>query len=484
MPLSRAEKIHPAPNERKSVPGRGDKVAGASDQSGRPGWRDNTGLWLSIVVILLALLLGGSSGAYPIRDMVVQIAGLLAIMLVPVTARPGDVRIGKLAAMFLIGLALLFVVQMLPLPYAVWQDLPGRGLAHDILVLAGAAGEPRPLTLDAERTIASGLSLLPAIGMFLVVIYMSARSRGILAWAIVVCAFASLALGAAQLSAGNGALAISLYASSHVGQPIGFFANSNHQADMLLVGLVLTGTLISGNRRESRGWMRHPLLGYGLIAAFAIGVVLTGSRMAILLLPVAIVAVLLRRSRLKRASGAIIIALLVALFVAGAASGSQIFSTSLVGVSDLGDRRYQAWPDVIYAIQQFSWAGSGMGTFEDVFKTAESLTFVSPNFLNHAHNDYLEVALEAGALGVVLFLIYLVLLVVSARRTFRPSEDEAGSDLAYGAYICILLLMAHSVVDYPLRTALLSTIFGFCWGAVVANNRGERDREPVKSGFT
>jgi hypothetical protein len=96
--------------------------------------------------------------------------------------------------------------------------------------------------------------------------------------------------------------------------------------------------------------------------------------------------------------------------------------------------------------------GSGYGTFDIVYPSAESDVAVSASFINHAHNEPLELLLEGGVPAVVAMLAYLVLIgwrLPAARR----------SPLALAALCGIGFILIHSLVDYPLRTAALVAVF-------------------------
>ena len=79
---------------------------------------------------------------------------------------------------------------------------------------------------------------------------------------------------------------------------------------------------------------------------------------------------------------------------------------------------------------------------------------VNSTFVNHAHNDYLEIALETGIAGVLLvaaFLLWWSCAVPIWRSAAVDRYALAGS-------IASAAILVHSLVDYPLRTAALSAI--------------------------
>ena len=376
-------------------------------------------------------------------------------------------RVYWLPVIFLAGIAALFAVQLVPLPYEAWAQLPGRQFAADILQTARAATGARPLTMDAERTVSSGLSLLPAAAMLLAAVKLSDRDRLILGFCVIGAAALSFLLGAAQAISGTGAAALTLFNTSNVGQPIGLFANSNHQAILLLVGFVFAGLLMPRLKGPQGRWRYTPIPYLALGAAFLIAIVLNNSRTVMLLIPVAVLAVAVRHRTSNRAIGPIIGLAAVAIGLAVLASFSQSFFDGIASFANLDDARYGIWPDVVYAIEQFGWAGAGIGTFEPVFKTVETLGLLGPHFINHAHNDYLEFVLEAGALGVLLIGFYLAIFALACWNVLRAPRGTPHA-LAYAGLVSIILLMIHSLVDYPLRTPLLSTLFALCWAMVLA----------------
>jgi O-antigen ligase len=134
------------------------------------------------------------------------------------------------------------------------------------------------------------------------------------------------------------------------------------------------------------------------------------------------------------------------------------------------DARFDFWPDVVYALKQYFPFGSGLGTFEPVFNAAERLSIVGPLYVNHAHNDYLEILVESGLFGAALVLAGVCWMLWRGWRVWRAREHDASVIFARAAFIVLILPVAHSLVDYPLRTLALSAAFGLFSG-MLANSR-------------
>ena len=134
------------------------------------------------------------------------------------------------------------------------------------------------------------------------------------------------------------------------------------------------------------------------------------------------------------------------------------------------------------AAKAFWPLGSGMGTFVPVYGIFEQPEDVHLNFyVNHAHNDLLEVWLEAGVAGLAFigaFVLWLLRRIyVLWWRNASTGFRETDLLLARAASIAVLLLLMHSLVDYPLRTGAMMTLFAFvCALTIEPLAPGEREQ--------
>jgi len=414
--------------------------------------------------------------------MIVQVAAVLVLASVALgwvgSASSPDTRA------FLVpiaGLVLLLAFQLVPLPAAVWTTLGARAASAETLRLIGEPIGMYPLSLQPERTILSALALLPGVAMAVAAMRLEMTERLVLAAAVVACALLSLALGIVQAGLGASSAALNLYQTSHAGKPIGVFANTNHQADLLVIAFVFAGAFAS---RVTLSGVAAPVRWciYALMAVLALGVVATESRAGIALLGIALLAMVLREYLGGQARLFVVGALgLVVLF------GILVFlnptvARSFADFSNVDDPRFRFWPNVIYAIGIMGWLGSGAGTFDGVYRSVETLDTLSSRYLNHAHNDYLEIALETGAPGIILLVVALGILgwraVAIIRRTDR-TDLPTGLDLAYVGMIGVGVLLLHSAADYPLRTPLLGVIFGLSCALMTRPPRRDATYEPT-----
>ena len=109
--------------------------------------------------------------------------------------------------------------------------------------------------------------------------------------------------------------------------------------------------------------------------------------------------------------------------------------------------------------------GSGLGSFRDVYPRYELRTGVETVYANHAHNDFLELTLELGLPGVVVIVGLLGIMAANLFRTPRTLACGLGA----------LAVLAHSFVDYPLRTYAIGLLFAYFCAVVLSDVRARAE---------
>jgi hypothetical protein len=290
------------------------------------------------------------------------------------------------------------------------------------------------------------------------------RSRRILIVLIFIVVFASVTLDILQTIGGEGS-PLRFYSTSP--RAVGFFENPSHNAAFLYsaVPFVIAwaiGLVLDRRRNRTIGLIFLTLL----IVAIVIGMTATQSRAGMALLLVAgLCGVLLvwRHNRYQSgrrllgfAIGGNLVALLLAFqfgFVAFMQRAEQ------QGLEDL------RWP-VARVTSQAAIAnlplGSGFGTFLPVYDRFAPRTLLAEHYVNHAHDDWLELWLTGGVPAIVLMIVFLTWFGVSIFGLWGRSQPDGpvlDLALAQAASIVIVLLLLHSVLEFPLRITALSVLF-------------------------
>lgn len=121
----------------------------------------------------------------------------------------------------------------------------------------------------------------------------------------------------------------------------------------------------------------------------------------------------------------------------------------------------------------FPW-GTGLGTFADVFPSFrhEELAFNTWKRITQAHNTYLELLLELGALAGLIFLSYALLLGQCLRGVLCRRQHTV-----YPFVACLSAIMAalHAVVDFSLEIPAIALTLCFLLGIGVAQSRSRQE---------
>ena len=435
---------------------------------------------LSLLLAAVSTLCGGASQTNALSLTTVELVSVPFLVLAAYRLLTEGAPAGARTPLALLAaVAALPLLQLIPLPYDLWTRLPGRAPLLQVLSVARLGRPMLPLSLAPEQTWRDLLALSPPAAMFMGALLLTNGQRRFVAALWMGLGALSVVLGAVQVLGGHSSH-FYLYAVTNRGAPVGFFANRNHQAALLYCLLPFAG-LFAGAFRGDFGDRRSlpPLFASLYLMVAIVGVGVTLSRAGAVLAAVALLGAATvaarggafgRRWRAPAVLAAAGVAGVVAVLLLGL--GPLVARFSQVNPKDL---RFEGWPLVLSAANGFLPLGSGLGSFEGVYFSVEPLSQVSTVYFNHAHNDYLELWLETGAAGAALFAGFAVWFTTRTIGAWRRRRGGS-ADLAAAASLTILLLLAHSAVDYPLRTEALAVLFAFACAALA---RGGAHRPQV-----
>jgi len=109
--------------------------------------------------------------------------------------------------------------------------------------------------------------------------------------------------------------------------------------------------------------------------------------------------------------------------------------------------RPEIWSRAIYAIQDFSFTGTGLGTFRRVVNLLYPLFTISPDTdIAHAHNMFLQVAVDVGLPGLIAYLALLELAGVVAWGAARRGSG-AVRGLGLGLFAGLIASHIYGLTD-------------------------------------
>lgn len=279
-------------------------------------------------------------------------------------------------------------------------------------------------------------------------------------------------MGLLQFSGNSFGSPLVNYVSNNVS---GNFANRNHFALFLALGCLATITW-SFTRRDGVKW-RLPVT-VGVILLFSLTILASGSRagfvvglLALLLGPFIVredISHMLRRTprRIRLTSIVVLIAILSLFIIISIVSDRAISINRLAMLDVDGDMRSIGLGTVLEIVRSNLPFGSGIGTFDSVFRIAEPDGLLQVVYFNHAHNDFLEIALEAGIFGLSVLGVALAWWIKASLRVWRrPTSALPEQTLGRLGSTMILLIFLASTVDYPARTPLIMAMItvAACW---------------------
>jgi len=127
--------------------------------------------------------------------------------------------------------------------------------------------------------------------------------------------------------------------------------------------------------------------------------------------------------------------------------------------------RLEIWSRAIYAIQDFPLTGVGMNVFRQIVPVLYPLFLISPTFdIAHAHNTWLQAALDLGLPGLVAYLSMWIVVVAMLIQVLRSSPDWPLRMVAVGILSCLGGYFTYGITD----TVALGARPGWLWWMLMA----------------
>jgi O-antigen ligase len=361
--------------------------------------------------------------------------------------------------------------------------LPERAEIAAAYRLIGQSLPWLPISLIPHRTVSSLLWLIPAVAVLLGIVKLGGYKAGWIACVVAVVTILSVAVGAMQLAGGSES-AWYFYEDTNYGFATGFFANANHEATLLLATFPFLTALYLMSTRKGHSAQRSSGLLVILVGALMVLVVglfingsLAGFGLAVPVVGASILMLISRKRRIPAWAAALTAAVAVgSMYVPFAAPLGNNLTTEEAKTSEFS--RYNTFAKSIDVAEKYLPIGSGVGTFAQIYRRYEDPAAVGAMWLNHVHSDFIEVAVEAGLPGLAVLLVFLVWWLNRLVRIWRLEKPD---HVARAATIASAAILAHSLVDYPLRTAAISALFAACCALMAEpRSRVRRDEEHVK----
>lgn len=231
---------------------------------------------------------------------------------------------------------------------------------------------------------------------------------------------------------------------------------------------VTTGRKGNTRIKEMLGGRKLSRIGRWLLAATVMvaGLLFSLSRMGIIA-AVGSLAVMAAFSGFQRKAGlwfgaGVLACGIVLVLWMGAGPVLGRFGTLGEEYTSVDESRWSLWRDTARLVGGHPLLGSGLGTFPVAFTRVQS-TFLG-SFVNHAHNDYLELASDLGIPAAALFFGSAGALLVWVARKAASSDMSFERVMALGCLGSIAAILLHSLADFNLYIPANALVFALILG--------------------
>lgn len=389
---------------------------------------------------------------------------------------------------------LLQVVHVVPLPRDWVQAISPesariQGLAD---VVVGARDE-FTLSIDPHSSRAALLKTLSYVAMFfLTLAFVHNRGRvlmlaRVLIYAAVIHAVVAVTL---HLTSSDGEY-FGTYLSQS-GSASGTYANRNHFAGflemMLAVGIGMLIAGLSDQRAESWKefsrqtieWVLSPKMVLRLsLCVLVIALTTTHSRMGNTgffssLLIAGVIGIVLSRRATRNTVILLASLVVIDLMIVGSWFGveklaARLEQTTVMEVQEREDPAVHA----VQLIRDYPVLGAGPGTFYVAFPRYRPESVRS--FYDYAHNDYAQIAVESGLLGLGLLGIVVAATLAAAVAAQWRRSDPLMRGMSFACIMGVSAILIHSTVDFnlqiPANAALFMVLLALGWISLFLDRR-------------
>ncbi len=281
-----------------------------------------------------------------------------------------------------------------------------------------------------------------------------------LAWIFSGYGFAIAGFALVDGIAGNGKL-YWLRVPQTDGWIYGPYVNHNHYAGLMemLTPIPLVVSLTGGVSGRSR------VLALTAAAVMASTIFLSGSRggMAAFAAQIILLATFLLKRRKNwtapfALSGFLVLSLILLLWLGGGDLAERLSSVHNSTQAELsGATRLTIDRDAMNIFTKRPLTGWGLGVFGVIYPSFSSL---STNLkVGMAHNDFLQLLVEMGAVGFAIALWFLVALFRSALRKINHLQSAINAAVTLAAMLGVSGILVHSLVDFNLQIPANAAMF-------------------------
>jgi hypothetical protein len=427
--------------------------------------------WVLVAYLCIIFLMGGGQRADMQSLVVIRPLALLVCAYGLWTLTREQVRHYRFLLLMAGACFALVGLHLIPLPPSIWSMIPGREIVTQIDAVAGLGEVWRPITLVPASGRNAFFSMFVPLAALILAVQLDRDALYRLLPVIIIIAVTSGVLGIFQ-TVGDPKGPLQLHRLGGEGSATGFFANRNHQAALLACLFPMLAVFAwAGVRSFEKSRFNIAMAIVGGIVLIPL-LLVTGSRAGFILgiMGLCSIPILYSKPKIetpkKRKVQKVnyyyvfggLTAILLGLFFILISRGEAFDRLMKENAGE--DTRFEILPNIIDITTRYLPTGSGAGSFVEVYAMHEKDEHLGPSFINHAHNDIVEVIMTLGLSGAALLIAALIgytIRLFKVRRTLQVGTRERG--FAFLGATIIFFLFAASILDYPLRVPSMICFF-------------------------
>ncbi|MEM5550480.1 O-antigen ligase family protein [Pseudoalteromonas neustonica] len=158
------------------------------------------------------------------------------------------------------------------------------------------------------------------------------------------------------------------------------------------------------------------------------------------------------------------------IILVGTIFDAEKLQTRLIETSFVEETRDEVVRDSLTLIENLPITGSGGGSFYGLFPTSQSLPY--SGFYDHAHNEYVQFAIEFGLISSLIVFVLLLYIFFIVLKNMTKKESSLYKGVSFGVATSMLFMMIHIFVDFPLQATAnaMTFIVIMCLGLLCNSN--------------
>lgn len=131
------------------------------------------------------------------------------------------------------------------------------------------------------------------------------------------------------------------------------------------------------------------------------------------------------------------------------------------------ENRREIWSRALYMLQDFPTTGlPGIGAFGKIADSSYPFFLSEVGSIPHAHNIWLQVAVDLGIVGLILWWATVLITLTTAYHLSKTAGLDHGINRAIGVatFAATAALLTHGIIDAPLWDTRVALFVWIIWG--------------------